>query len=45
MKKFIKRLFCKHDYVTVDSHMEHGGMCKIITCECIKCGKVRVYVI
>lgn len=41
MKKFLKRLFCKHDYIWTYLHMINGGMAKLYRCECKKCGKVR----
>ena len=41
IKMIIEKLFCKHKYVKTGSHMENGGMCKIIESECSKCGKVK----
>jgi hypothetical protein len=41
MKKLLERLFCKHDYIVTGSHMENGGMCKVIEYKCKKCGKVK----
>lgn len=41
MEKFLKRLFCKHDFTWTYLHMINGGMAKLYRCECKKCGKVR----
>ena len=41
MIAIFKRLFCNHTYIKTGSHMENGGMCKIIEMECTKCGKVK----
>lgn len=38
--KFLKRLFCKHDYEYKYLHMVHGSMAKLYRCTCKKCGKV-----
>ena len=39
--KFLKRLLCKHDYNRTYLHMVSGGMAKLYSCECKKCGKAR----
>lgn len=41
MIKWIKRLFCKHNYERTYLHMVNGGMAKLYQCKCRKCGKVR----
>lgn len=41
MERFLKRLFCKHDYTWSYLHMINGGIAKLYQCECKKCGKVR----
>ena len=38
--KFLKMLFCKHDYEYEYLHKVHGGMAKLYRCNCKKCGKV-----
>lgn len=38
--KFLKRLFCKHDYDYEYLHMVYGGMAKLYRCTCKHCGKV-----
>lgn len=39
--KFLKKLFCKHDYDYKYLHKIDGGMAKLYRCTCKKCGKVR----
>ena len=39
----IKRLFCKHEYEFVNQQMIDGGVRKMRTYICKKCGKVKVY--
>ena len=41
--RFVKRLFCKHEYEFVNHQMIDGGMRKMCTHRCKKCGKVKVY--
>lgn len=41
MSRFLKRLFCRHDYDWKYLHMVDGGMAKLYRCTCKKCGKVR----
>lgn len=41
MGRFLKRLFCRHDYDWKYLHMVNGGMAKLYRCTCKKCGKVR----
>lgn len=38
--KFLKILFCKHDYEYKYLHMVNGGMEKLYRCTCKNCGKV-----
>ena len=40
--RFVKRLFCKHEYEFVNQQMIDGGMRKMRTHRCKKCGKVKV---
>ena len=40
--RFVKRLFCKHEYEFVNQQMIDGGMRKMCTQRCKKCGKVNV---
>lgn len=41
MTKFIKKLFCKHEWIMIDGtcHMINGGMSKGAKFKCNKCGK------
>lgn len=39
--KFLKKLFCKHDYNYEYLRMVNGGVEKLYRCTCKKCGKVR----
>ena len=40
--RFVKRLFCKHEYEFANKQMIDGGMRKMCTNRCKKCGKVKV---
>lgn len=39
MKKYLRKLFCKHQLEYIDQHKEQGGMIKVIEYKCKKCGK------
>ena len=41
MKRFFKRLFCKHDYVEKGRFIA-GGINKITVYKCTKCGKEKI---
>jgi hypothetical protein len=47
MKKILKRiwkqLFCQHEYKYEKQVLINGGMKKMITHKCIKCGKEKFY--
>ena len=42
MKSFLKRLFCKHEYEKIDECLIEGGMNKMYTLKCKKCGKIKI---
>lgn len=39
MKKFLKRLFCRHEYEEEFAFMANGGLAKMYKLTCRKCGK------
>lgn len=41
MKEFFKRLFCKHNYIIIDSFISNGGMTKTQVKRCCKCYKYK----
>ena len=46
MKKFLKKLFCKHEYiVTTKPYIIDGGFRKMGVRTCKKCGKIQVFFI
>ena len=40
--KFLRTVFCRHEYETEYLHMIDGGMDKLYKLTCKKCGKERV---
>ena len=50
MRKFFKRLFCRHKYVTtgMSNYMNRGSERALLTatffrCKCSKCGKIKIF--
>lgn len=43
--KFLKQLFCKHDYEYHYEHKVDGGMAKLYKLTCKKCGKEKYKVL
>ena len=43
MKQILKRLFCKHEYKYKSQMLINSGMRKMVTYECEKCGKEKIY--
>ena len=39
--KFLKRLFCKHEYRCELVFMVNGGLAKMYKLTCLKCGKTK----
>jgi hypothetical protein len=45
LKKIWQRLICTHTYKFKEYVMLHGGMRKMVTHQCVKCGKEKVYIV
>lgn len=45
MNRFIKQLFCKHEYEFYYSMLVDAGMRKLVTHKCKHCGKLKTYIV
>jgi lipopolysaccharide biosynthesis regulator YciM len=43
--KFFNKLFCKHDYEYLLSHLINDGMQKLVEYKCNKCGNVETRIV
>lgn len=39
--KFLKRMFCRHEYKCEFEFMVNGGLAKMYKLTCLKCGKTK----